>query len=320
MKLFIKKKSVLYGVNDAAAAITDLKLVNTLREGSFLIGFDNGCVVNADGTITAIAGAPAPEKAFIYGKTKGGLSVSAPIFVGKSKILAPLKTTAPAAKVVTFNVTKPGTIADSHSGVRIVDTSKHLYDNTRTNDYTIYVESITTQAQLDALKDKIATSPLVASATVAASVITITFKAGLNPQVLGLGVFERTVATVTTPLTLGNAISSDEMARFAIDCSPFDGNRDTSINGIIGTFPKDYGVEDYRYLVYGFEINTGVYSTGKTDMGQYGAVNYIAIPEGDLASAANEGFGDIFKAMITGVGADSGATGADAADPGPAGN
>ena len=321
MKLFIKKKSILYGVNASNAAITDLKLVNTLREGSFLIGFDNGCVVNADGTITTIAGAPAPEKAFIYGMTAGGLSVSAPIYVGKSKILPPLKTQNPAAKVVTFNVTKPGTITqDTHSGVRIVDTTKHIYDNTRTNDYTIFVESTTTQGQIDALATKIATCPLVASASVAASVITITFKAGLNPQVLGLGVFERTVPTVTTAVAFGNSISSKEMADFAHACSPFDGNRDSSIDGIVGLFPKNYGVEDYRYLVYGFEMNNGVYSTGKSDMNQYGAVNYIAIPEGDLAAATNEGFGDIFKAMVTGVGNDSGAAGADAADPGIAGN
>lgn len=320
MKLFIKKKSILYGVNASNAAITDLKLVGTLREGSFLIGFDNGCVVNADGTITTIAGAPATEKAFIFGMTKGGLSVSAPIYVGKSKILPPLKTQNPAAKVVTFNLTKPATIEQgTHSGVRIVDTSKHIYDNTRTKDYTIFVEAATTQAQIDALKDKIAASPLVASASVAASVVTITFKAGLNPQVLGLGVFERTVATVTTPVAFGNSISAEELAAFAHACSPFDGNRDSSIAGIIGTFPKDYGVEDYRYLLYGFEMYDDVYSTGKSDMNQYGAVNYIAIPEGDLATAANEGFGDIFKAMVTGVGADSGAAGADAADPGEAG-
>lgn len=310
MKLVVKKKSVGYGVNGSDVAITDIANIATLKEGSFLIAFDNGVVVKADGSFTGTAG----DKAIIYHVPVGGtLQASNPIYVGKSKILKPLTDHAAAQRVVTYDLTKVAMTGEFHSGVRVVDRSKSIYDPTRLYDYTVYGDAAVTQATLNGIAAKVATCPLVASATLATNLMTVTFKAGVNAYLTGLGIFEAVKETQTTALSYGDPVSSADMVKFAQACSASDGCRDSSIDGIIGTFTRNYGVEAYNYLVYGLELNTTVYSTGKTDLGQYGAVLYIAIPEGDLA-ATNEGFMDILKAATLGVSNDSGAAGADAAD------
>lgn len=311
MKLVVKKKGVGYGVNASDVAITDIANLGTLKEGSFLIAFDNGSVIKADGTFTGTAG----EKAIIYHKPVGGQVLSSsPIVVGHAGILKPLTNTAPVAKVVTIDLTKGTIAAGMASGVSLVDAKKNINDNSRRKDYTIYTDSATTQAVINAgIKALVETDPNVASAALSTNVLTITFKANTNVFVYGLGAFELVKPTTTAALVYGDALTTEEMIQFAKDCSPFDGNRDSSLDGVIGLFTKDYGVENTTYIVIGIEINRGVFSTGKTDMNRYGAVNYIAIPEGDLA-AANEGFMDIIKAAVTGVSADTGATGADAGD------
>lgn len=311
MKLLVKKKSVGYGVNTSDVAITDLANISTLKPGSFLIAFDNGVVITSAGSFTGSAG----SKALIYFMTAGGdLVVSPPILVGRSSILKPVADHAAAAKVVTFDMTVTIGTTQTNTGVMLLDKSKGVYDPTRRDDITVYVDSTVSQATFNAaLKAKIEKSALVASTSLTGNVLTITFVAGANVDVFGLGLLEQVKQTITTALAYGDFVSTANMRKFATECSVDDGNRDTSINGVLGTFTKDYGIEAYNYLIFGIELNTGNYSTGKPDIALYGATVYIAIPEGDLA-ATNEGFMDILKAATTGVSNDSGAAGVDVAD------
>lgn len=311
MKLVIKKKDVLYGVNGADAAITDIANIETLKEGSFLCAFDNGVVILADGTFVG----DASEKAIIYHMRQGELEVTSPIFVGKSRLLPPLADHAAAPRRVTFSIVIPGTITEEgYTGLSFIDQSKNEPDPTRRKDVSVYTNPDSTQTTLDALQAKVLALDFVATCTLAANTLTITYVAGANIHVSGLGEFETRVATETQALSQGDSLSPLQMAEFVHSISPFDGNRDASIDGIIGTWVREYGVEDYNYLNFGIVINTDMYSTGKPDMDQYGGVLYVAFPEGDLAAAANEGFVDIFNAMISGVSNDSGGAGADAAD------
>lgn len=310
MKLVVKKKDVGYALNASDVAITDIANLSTLKEGSFLIAFDNGVVITAAGTFTGTAG----RKAIVYAKVGGVVQSMPPIEVGKSKLMMPLPNHAPAAKVVTFSIVKPTTITvDNHTGLSFVDNDVYLLDPTRRKDVTVYTDASTVQADLNALTAKVLALDFVSTCVLAGTTLTITFVAGRNIAVTGLGEFERTVAATTTELSYGDSLSSEEMTKFVHSISAWDGNRDSSIDGIIGTFTRNYGVENNKYLVYGLQLNTSVYSTGKTDLDQYGAINYIAIPEGDLA-ATNEGFVDIFKAAISGNSTDSGGASADASD------
>ena len=311
MKLVVKKKTVGYGVDGSDVAITDSANIHTLKEGSFIIAFDNGVVIKADGTFTGVAG----EKAIIYHKPVGGTSVfsSAPIVVGKANLLKPLANTTAVAKVMTYSLTKATITSGMHSGVAIINLKVNINDPARRNDATVYTDALTSQADINTgVLAAINKVPGV-TATISTNLVTITCAAGVNVQVIGLGMFENVKPTVTAALVYGDAVSYTEMLQFAKDCSAFDGNHDTSLEGIQGTFTKNYGVENTPYLIFGIEINRSVFSTGKTDMNRYGAVNYIAIPEGDLATT-NEGFMDILKAATLGVSADTGAAGADASD------
>lgn len=310
MKLVVKKKGVGYGVNDADAAIVDIANVATLKEGSFLIAFDNGTIIKADGTLTGDAG----EKSIIYAMRKGELEVSSPIYVGKSSLVTPVADHAAAAKVATLTSVFAASDADGeHTGLIIYDMSKNVMDPTRRKDYTIYTDDNTVVGDYAAIATKVKEHPLVSDCTYGSNKFTVTFVSGANCDIEGLGAVEKGVKAVTTKLAYGDALTMAEMVEFAHTISPFDGNRDGSIDGDINTFARDYMIEDYPYLVFGFNVNDSVYSTGKSDLSRYGGNLYIAFPEGDLA-AANEGFLDIFKAAISGVGNDGGGAGADDPD------
>lgn len=310
MKLLVKKQGVKYGVNGSDTAITDLANILTLKEGSFLMAFDNGVVIKADGTFTGDAGTKCNTFAMINGKIRSAV----PIVVGQAKILEPMPDHAAAKKVATFNIVKPASITvDSHTGLTFIDADKHLRDSTRRKDVTVYTDEDTVQSDLDKLRDHVAALDFVDTCTLGSNTLTITYMQDANISITGLGEFLKREETVTTKLSYGDALSYEQMVEFARMASPQDGNRDGGITGDLGTFTKDYGIEDYMYLVFGIGFNTSMYSTGKPDRLEYGAVSYIAIPEGDLADT-NEGFMDILKAATTGVSNDSGGAGTDASD------
>lgn len=301
MKLVVNKKSVLYGVNGSDAAITNIANIETLKEGSFLIAFDNGVIITAAGTFTGTAG----EKSIIYHMLNGELQTSSPIYTGKGAVLEPMADHAPAAKVVTFNILKPESITESmQTGVALFDQGKSIHDPTRRDNITVYTDENTTQADINALEAKILAHDLVATCVLGGATLTITFVADANVDVEGLGEFEKTVAVVTTDISYGDALTYAQMGEFVKTVEPFDGNRDTSIDGTMEMFTRRYGVEMYNYLIYSIEVNKAQYSTGKEDLHRYGANLYIAHAEGDLP-AVGKSWLDIFNAAVTGVSLDT---------------
>lgn len=298
MKLVVKKKDVLYGVNGSDVLITDIANIETLKEGSFLIAFDNGTIIAPTGVFAGAAG----EKSIIYHKLNGELVTSSPIYTGKGALLNPMVDHAAAARVVTFDNTIPASISvDMHTGLSFIDYSKNEMDPTRRKDITVFTDENSVQTDVNALAAKVAALPFVATCT-GTTTLTITYMAGYNIGVSGLGEYEQRVATETTALSYGDALTYEQMKDFVMSVSSFDGNRDTDIDGILGTWAKEYGTEDYPYLVYGIETNKDTYGDGKTDLHRYGAVLYFGIPEGDLPIALGDWL-NIFNAAITGISA-----------------
>ena len=202
MKIVVKKSGVGYGVNGSDAAVTDLANVDTLKVGSFLFAFDNGNVVKVDGTITTASNKPA-ETGIIYYNDGLGVRASMPITLATAKLIRPLPDTAKAAKVVTIDLTY--SITDDtveESGVYILDNTLPTYDNSRESYHTIAISKDVLQATFNAkVLASVKANPCVASASIdGGDVLTITFVEGKNPVVKGIGFFQKTTVTVSTPM------------------------------------------------------------------------------------------------------------------------
>lgn len=309
MKLVIKKSGVDY------SSVSDIANIGNMAEGSLLLAFDDGTIIAPNGTFLK-GGAAATEttgdKCFIYAMLDGEVRISHPIKVGAAALLKPLPDHDAVKKVMTLTKTFAASDEEGeHTGLVIWDYSKNEMDPTRRRNYSIYTDDSTVIEDYQAIATKVAEDELVYSCAYAAGVFTVTFVEGANGGISGLGAVEDGVIATTAALKYGDTLSADEMAAFALTCSPFDGNRDGSIDGDIKTFQKDYGIEDKKYILWGIETDKSVYATGKTDLNRYGATLYLAHVDGE-GPADGEGWMDIFNAALTGVPGDSVAEGVDA--------
>lgn len=317
MKLIVKGTGVGYGISAADAAITDLANISTLKPGSFLFSHDNGNVVKVDGTIQANSTVPA-EKGIIWYNDGGDIKAGTPITLATAKLLRPYKDTAAAAKVVTVDLTFPTVTVDKYSGIYLLDNKKPMFDKSGEFFCDALLGAGVTQAAFNAaVLAKLQKVYFVETAAVDGNdVFTITFKAGYNPVVKGMGYFDQNVVTVSNALANADSMSGAELKTFADQVlAPHDGRRENYIDGNIGLWAKTYGVDlTKRYVVYA--ITWQAVANGRPYQNSPSMENivYIAIVEGELAAATNEGYMDIFNAFLSGTGSDTGAAGADAAD------
>ena len=234
MKLIVKGVGVGYGINTSDAAITDTANVGTLKIGSFLFTHDNGNVVKVDGTIQANS-TLTPERGIIWVNDQGDVKASTPINLATARLLKPLPNTNATAKVVTIDLTKPTVAVDKYSGVYIVNNNKPMFDKSGEYLCDALLGVDTVQANFNAaVLAKVQKVPFVASAAIdgGSDVLTITFKPGYNPVVKGMGYFDLTAVTVTTPLAYGDFLTGAELKAFAESTlAPYDGRRANHIDG-----------------------------------------------------------------------------------------
>jgi len=315
MKIAIDKTGVGYGVNTSDVAITDVANIGTLKVGSFLFVHDNGNVIKSDGTITT-ASTVVPDYGMVYFNDGVSIKCSQPIRLETAKLMPPLPNVAPTVLVGTFDLTLGTITVDKYSGVNMIDNTLPVYDPIRITTIDKFVGVETTQTVFEnAIVAKLLKVPYIASATLAAHVVTVTFKEGYNPGMIGLGYLETKTFTVTTPQTYADSLTGVELlAWIDREIAPLDGKRENNLMGNVGLWRKSYPVElGAKYLVWAIAYT--MIAGGRPAQNSPSMTNYvyIAIVEGEVA-ATNEGYKDIFKAFISKVGSDTGAAGADAAD------
>ena len=298
--LIIVKSGVDYGVNNSDVAITDLANILTLKEGSVLGAFENGTVILATGA--SQGGGVAGQKSTVF-YNRGDVAKSIMIDVATAKVISPRGSADPVAKVMEFDATAMGTRTEVEpTGVLITDLDRPYYENGRLKYVDLPVDADTVLADYyTALAAKIAEHESVASAVNAAGTITITLEVGKNISLIGTGYLEGEVPTVTTDISFGDVVTTEEIMEIANEVQGSAGAGDTDFNGAPDLFKREWGIEDgvsYEMYAITFRATSGYPSNVAANEEQ---ILYFAVPKGQLP-AVGEDWLDILNALAGNIG------------------